>query len=301
MAEARRGRRDAILARFGIDRSRRIGHGGEATVYALDDARVLRLYHASPHGIAQLAAFYDELAGQDPGFALPRIIEHGEIDGVPYTVDRRISGRSLMDALPALRGGERRRALDGYFEVACRVRELRTGRVPYGEILREDAVRAVSWPAYLHARMGRCLADSAGWLPADVSALDRAVERLRIGIDALAETAPLLVHGDVFPGNVMVGDDLRVTGLVDFGRLTCVGDPMMDVASSIVFLEVARGFHEDDVPYLTQLARERFGKSIFATIALYRAWYAVRFSPHRDDDTNLYAWCVRSLSEMAAP
>jgi aminoglycoside phosphotransferase (APT) family kinase protein len=284
-----------ILARFGIDLSARIGHGGEATVYALDAERVLRVYHGEPHDLAALAPFYQQLASQDVGFATPRILEHGTIDGLTYSVDRRIPGRAMMDLLPELRGNARRQAFESYFDGVERIRELRVDFDCYGEVLRDDSIRAASWPEVLLRRMERSLAESAGWLPADVPGLDVKVAWLRRAIEGAPEPEPVLVHGDYFPGNVMMDDDLRVSGVIDFGPLTCVGDAMMDMASAIVFLEVARGFEPEDLAHGVRRALERHGASIGDAIELYRAWYAIRFSPYKSDDEYLYAWCVESL------
>ncbi len=106
----------------------------------------------------------------------------------------------------------------------------------------------------------------------------------------------LLVHGDYFPGNVLVGDDLRVSGVIDFGPLTVIGDPMLDLASAVIFLEVARpGYTPADTDFVRDRIAARTGPAIDDAITTYRAWYAIRFSPYRDDDANLYNWCVTSL------
>jgi hypothetical protein len=59
---------------------------------------------------------------------------------------------------------------------------------------------------------------------------------------------------------------------------------------------VARGFEPEDVAYGVERAVRRHGAPMRDAIELYRAWYAVRFSPYKADDENLYAWCVKSLS-----
>lgn len=286
----------ALLACFDIDASARIGHGGEATVYGLPDERILRVYHGAPHELERLAKFYAELAAQDAGFSTPEIFEHGEIDGVTYSVDRRIAGRSLMEMLPDLRGKRRGRALDAYFEAGERIRALRVESTVCGELLREDAIQTSSWRAYLRERMARSLAASREWLGVDVPPLDGVVEGLRDAIEELPDAGVSLVHGDYFPGNVMMDDDLAVTGVIDFGPLTVIGDPAMDTASGVISLEVARGFDPGDTTHVMARAVERHGETIRRAIDTYRAWYAVRFSPYRADDEWLYAWCVKSLT-----
>jgi aminoglycoside phosphotransferase len=94
----------------------------------------------------------------------------------------------------------------------------------------------------------------------------------------------------------MVDDTLRVTGVIDFGPLTVMGDAAMDLAGAAIFLEVARGFEPDDVTYVVDRLQQRHGDAILHAVEMYRLWYAVRFSPYKADDGKLFAWCVASLA-----
>jgi aminoglycoside phosphotransferase (APT) family kinase protein len=294
---------DRIPERFRADVVRRIGHGGEATVYELTPdvggGRALRVYHGRPHGAADIAAFYREIARVKLPFALPEIIEQGDEDGVAYSVDRLIAGRPLHELMPHLEGDERGRALAAYTDGAFEIALLPVVRDRFGEFLRDDdSIRPDTWREYLLARMRRCL-EQAPWLRGDVPALDHVVAGLEARIEALPPVEPALVHGDYFPGNVLIGDDLSVSGVIDFGPLTVIGDPAMDLASASIFLEVARpGYRPADTAFVEARLREHAGPSILDAIPLYRGWYAIRFSPYRDDDANLYAWCVESLKSL---
>ena len=105
----------------------------------------------------------------------------------------------------------------------------------------------------------------------------------------------MLVHGDYFPGNVMVGDNLRVSAVFDFGSLSVMGDPAMDLASAAIFLEVQRNFRPDDASWVTARLTERHGSDLEDAIAADRGWYALRLAHSKWQDERLYAWCVRSL------
>jgi aminoglycoside phosphotransferase (APT) family kinase protein len=294
--------RDRIPARFRAEVVRRIGHGGEATVYELAGERVLRVFHGPRHGAGQIAEFYRQIAGGTVSFALPRIIEQGEDRGVHYSVDRLIHGRPLHELMASLIGDERERALAAYMDAAFEIASLPVVRDEYGEFLRdEDSIQRETWGAFLLARMQRCLEASSGWLREDVPALEAVVAALEVRIEALSPERKALVHGDYFPGNVLIGDDLTVSGVIDFGPLTVIGDPWLDLASALMFLEVARpGYTEADTALVRARLVERVDPSIVDVTATYRAWYAMRFSPYRDDDPNLYAWCVTSLREASA-
>lgn len=300
---------DAVLQRFGVRREDQIGHGGDATVYALGGDRLLRVLHSSRSPVAQIASFYDELAGQDPGFALPRVVEYGEIDGTAYSIDRLIAGRPLIDVRPELSGERRRQALDAYLDGAEAMGRLRVERPFYGEILAETPVQRSTWTDFLLDRSDAALAPSGGYLADDVPDLEEVVAAVRRRIAGLPEVPERrLVHGDYFPGNVMIGDDLAISGVIDFGTLTVIGDPAMDVASAIIFAwampvqsspesEVApKAVDSDDVAYLTRRAIQARGEGFIDLIRTYREYYALRLAPYaKRDDPRLYAWCVRSL------
>ncbi len=292
---------DRIPDSFRADVIRRIGHGGEATVYELSGGRALRVYHHEPHGAADIAAFYRAIARAGVSFALPEILQQGEEHGVAYSVDRLIDGRPLHELMPHLAGDERATALASYTDAAFEIAALPVVREEYGEFLRDDdSIRADTWNEYLLARMRRSLQESP-WLRTDVPALDVLVDALTTRIVAYPPVVRSLVHGDYFPGNVLISDDLRVAGVIDFGPLTVIGDPWMDLASAVIFLEVARpGYTPSDTTLVTARLVKRVGVGILDAITTYRAWYAIRFSPYRDDDPNLYAWCVDSLKRVGA-
>ena len=90
----------ALLAGFGTSRDRLLGAGGESEVFALDDQRVLRLYrqrHEAPQQtIGQLRTLYQSWTACDVGVELPMILEAGERNRRPYSIDRRFSGRAVL-------------------------------------------------------------------------------------------------------------------------------------------------------------------------------------------------------------
>lgn len=290
---------ERIPERFRADIVRRIGHGGEATVYELTGGRALRIYHGKPHGSKEIAAFYRAIAHEKTPFALPQILEQGEDDGVFYSIDRLIPGRPLHELMPQLAGDERAQALASYTDAAFEIASLPLVRDEYGEFMRDDdSIRAATWSEYLLARMRRSL-QASPWLHDDVPALDAVVEELTKRIRALKPARKALVHGDYFPGNVLMSDGLTVAGVIDFGPLTVIGDPWLDLSSAVIFLEVTRpGYTPADTEFVSERLVARVGTEILDAITTYRGWYAIRFSPYRDDDPSLYAWCVDSLNQV---
>jgi len=104
-----------------------------------------------------------------------------------------------------------------------------------------------------------------------------------------------LVHGDFYPSNVMVTDDLDVSGVLDFSPMTIVGDSRVDVAGSLMWLEVVAGAGPADTDTLRQLIVQRYGQQIKPMLDFYRIVYSLYFAGARDADPKLYRWCVKNL------
>jgi hypothetical protein len=129
---------ERIPQRFRAEVVRRIGHGGEATVYELTAGRALRVYHGEPHGAGEIAAFYRAITQGTTSFALPQILEQGEDDGMRYSIDRLIPGRPLHELMPLLAGDQRTRALASYTDAALEIASLPCVHDEFGEFLRDD-------------------------------------------------------------------------------------------------------------------------------------------------------------------
>ena len=233
---------------------------------------------------------------------MPRVLVHGEIDGTAYSIDRLILGRSLIDMLPELSGDRRRAALDSYLDGAEAIGTLRVKGPLYGEILADPPMQRSTWTEFLLDRADAALAKSTGRLAADVAGFDDLVAEIRQRIAALPpQVDRRLVHGDYFPGNVMIGEDLVVSGVLDFGTLTVMGDTAMDVVSAIIFIEVVPAGEAEDTAYLTARAVRTRGAGFIDLLRAYRAYYALRLAPYAEaDDPRLYAWCVRTLGRSTA-
>lgn len=288
---------ERVPARFRADVVKQIGHGGEATVFELTGGRVLRVFHKLPDStmVTHIAPFYERLATYELPFAVPRILESGTEDGVGFSLDRRIPGRAFHDVLPGLRGADRERALDSYTDAASALAAVRLEDQPYGEFLFDDVLQSDSWAGFLLARLEANYARGRGDVVDALPDVDAIVEALRERIRALADPAKVLVHGDYFPGNVLMDDDFSVTGVIDFGWLTVAGDPVMDLASSAIFLDVVRGHQASDAERVHARLLATHGNELAEAIEIYRGWYGVRFSPYKADDGSLFEWCVKSL------
>ena len=287
------------LQHFGLNAADLLGQGGESRVYALDQARVLRLY-APDASLAYIQArqdFYAWLAEQRPPFVTPHVLEHGVIEQRPYAIERRMSGQDLERLLPQLTGDERARALASYLDVALWIGTIKLPDRPFGEILFPDGpIQRDTWSQFLWDRAQQTLAISRGELVQDVPQLDQLLALFRQRLRALEPmSTKRLVHGDYFPGNVFVDDTCTVYGVGDFGYSTVVGDPRMDVAAAIVFIEAMAGYQAADTQLLLRELSVRAPAISTDVLDLYRLYYSFYFSHCKADDPRTYWACVRSL------
>src|SRR5688572_5747067 len=144
-AAADKARAAAILRQLGQADAPLLGSGVESLVFALGPDTVVKVYRAADTAWQERCeALVGRLAAAGPPFALPLTLDVGTIDGTRYTIQRRISGRVLAEALPALRGAARTRALISYLDAAESI-----GRVDLaalGEPAATSSTRSASSP-----------------------------------------------------------------------------------------------------------------------------------------------------------
>jgi len=220
----------AVLESFGVDAGALLGHGGEAWVYALDEDRVIRVLHrgGNPDEVGRRRRLIAELASSAPPFALPEILEVGEMAGRVFVIERRLPGRSVSDALGSLEGEARGRLVERYLDATAALGDLHLEpRGTFGDLILADPIETSSWRAYLAERAAANLARSTD----DVRS---------IGTGALADalpdaSEPAFVHLDAFTGNVLT-DGVRVTAVIDIGSTSVAGDRRLDPLSAVVYL-----------------------------------------------------------------
>jgi putative membrane protein len=291
-----------ILRHFGISSAALLGKGSETQVYALDQARVLRIYppDASRAAIQARHRFYTQLAAQHPPFVIPTLLEQGVIDGQPYTIEQRMRGHDFARVLPQLAGRDRARALHSYLDLARQIGAIQFPDAPFGELILPAPLQRDTWPDFLWDRAQQTLQRSRPDVEDSVPQLDRLLDGFYTQLLPMRTIqTKSLVHGDYFPGNVFIDDTLRVYAVGDFGYSTVVGDPRMDVAGAIVFLEVLDGYQPDDTEVLLAYLKQSAAGVSDDSIELYRLYYSLYFSHCKQDDPKTYAWCIQNLRMYA--
>ena len=292
----------AILDQHGVSESDELGRGGEAHVYALDARRVLRVHrHEAADHVRRIGELYASLDRSAVPYALPEVLEvHGDGE-VSWSIERRLPGRPLDVVIGGLHGGARNRALTAYVDGAAAFRAL--GVPPgwsggCGELFTDERLRAERWGDLLAQRLGLQLDQARPLLEGTVPLLDRV--RTRVLGEARLEPGggAALVHGDWFPGNVLVGDDLAVSAALDLGWLTVVGSADHDVRSAVVFFEVQPWAEPGDHEVLLAAAQRHLGADAEERVDRTRRFEQARFAFVAEDE-HLHRWCVTGLRAVA--
>ena len=278
----------SIRARFDLDRSTLLGHGGEAWVFAIDEERVVRILRpgAPMEDVSRRQELVNELAQAKPPFRLPEVIEVKQEGDRVYTIERRLRGRSVMDVLPTMRGRQRSELIESYLEAVAALGDLHLDpRGWYGELLGPDPLTAPTWREYLVQRSAANLSTFPEFRDVDPEKL----------AEPLPEPdRPSFVHLDAFAGNVLT-DGEAITAVIDVGVTSVVGDRRLDALSAVIYLAS---------PRITPTATERdmdIALTWLRAVGLEewiepaRRWLAALWC-FAADDANVIAWCREVLA-----
>jgi hypothetical protein len=185
----------AVLQHLGLAADAMLGHGGEAWVRALDGDRVVRVLHTGGRAddVRRRQALVDELSRSEPAFALPEMIALDELDGRVFTIERRLHGRSVLDALRHCDGAERNRLIESHLAAAAALGNLRIEpRGGFGDLIAAEPIIETTWRAYLERRAAVNLARSTPDL--------HAIDPVGLAVAMPDTTEAAFVNVDAFAG-----------------------------------------------------------------------------------------------------
>jgi aminoglycoside phosphotransferase (APT) family kinase protein len=201
------------------------------------------------------AEYYSLVRTRVPGVPVPEVlaVSAGTASECPWII------ASLLPGTPLSAGDDSPRARTELGAAIARVHTVTGDRFGYTG----DRPSGDDWPAALDAMIDSLRADAAAW-DVPLPPLDGLVSRYH---DVLAAvTRPVLLHFDLWDGNVLVGPDGALTGLVD-GERYLYGDPLLDLVSPAVLRRI-----EDlpDHPFLAGYRPPPFDEAARIRLGLYR-------------------------------
>jgi hypothetical protein len=298
--------REHILQQYGIAADARLSSGMEAEVYAYGPDAVLKLYPgtASLADLCTLRDFYTALDRRRVPYALPRIHSVTQEAGFLITIEQRLPGTPLAALLPQLSPAELDVVMQRYLSAALAVGHV---SVPPDwdryKLFDPDNLSERSsggWHQFLLRLLGHKLAQISPYLRRDVPQFATKVQQLALVLGQPYRGEVRLIHGDFFPGNLLINAAHEITALLDFGLLTMYGDYLFDLATSWVFFDMydQLKIHARD-RYLAMLL-ERLGAqarpALYRYVLLYSILSANTYAADCSDGH--YRWCVANLSNQ---
>lgn len=107
-----------------------------------------------------------------------------------------------------------------------------------------------------------------------------------------------LIHGDIFPGNLLADENGRIQALVDFGLFTMYGDPLFDAATAWVLFDMYDALRADARARLLPFMIERICNGAVGRLYRYVLLYSLLSADAyaADCSDGHYAWCVANLN-----
>lgn len=124
--------------------------------------------------------------------------------------------------------------------------------------------------------------------------VNQLVENLSMGYEGEYS----LIHGDFYPGNLMVNKSRMVTGLIDLGLMTMYGDNLYDIAIGWVcfdmYNELNANIYERYLNIIISTLGEDVRKRLYFYVLIY-SFISANFYSHNCKDGH-YQWCVKNLN-----
>lgn len=284
-----------ILHCEGVDDPVFLGVGEDAYAFGFSDNEAIRVFpEAPPDFVSELAYLYERLREDAFSFQIPRIYDVRTHHGVAYTIEAKLPGRPMGEVCGEADENARRRILRNYLNAIRELATVEWNDRDFGGLIPSTVwVTAKTWEEFLRRQLETSLRNIGPRLSAEFPDLSHTVSRLEALIDgSMSWERKSLVHGDGFPGNILIDDDGEVATVLDFGRHTLIGDPRLDVAIAIELTEMIAGFTPQDTAYLCGLVED---DPIAANAC--RAYTAIMLAAEYRGDSRIVRKCLGSLRE----
>lgn len=291
-----------ILDKFNISKSNFLGSGMEAEVYVYENNKVLKLYNDMSDSNKQkiLKDFYSKIDSNCLSYELPYIYDTFKENGILVTIEKRIEGSNMGSLLSELNYNEQTKVMETYLNANIELKSLKVNLEGY-TLFNDNKISLLkinSWFDFLQEIIFRKQKELEAYFKRDVVNYDAKVNQLLEILSLGYEGDYSLIHGDFYPGNLLINKSMKVTGLIDFGLMTMYGDNLFDIAIGWVcfdmYNELNANIYERYLNIIISTLGEGVRKRIYFYVLIYSFISANFYSPSCEDGH--YKWCVKNLN-----
>ncbi len=291
-----------LLVRLGRCPVAHIGSGMEGHVFDVGSDSVAKVWFSkTPDEIVPLQSFYEIVHGLHLPFDTPLITEvHDSPDGT-VSIERALQGTPLNDVVFRDANVPPSFATNALMSVLTALRDHPV----------QDTWCALPILGVRHPEAATLNGSTSALLDVVSRNVDRYGDQLRRSVPdfdwVYAQTVQQVrqfsdaklhaVHGDLCPPNILLGPDLNVTAVLDWGFLSHFGDTSLDASIACGSYNLYGEHSRVNDAYLVAECVDRHGYD-HHRLLVYRALYAVLTSnAYSEDGTDgHYAWCVDNLN-----
>jgi streptomycin 6-kinase len=295
-----------ILQKYGLSPNHLIRKGMEAEVYAIDTDVILKLYVGTTNlaYLATLQNFYASIDQSTLSYSLPYVQAVAAEGDICISIERQLPGTPMSAILPTLTKRQMDRMMQAYLTAAL---ELATIQIPldfdrYKLFDAEGISRRTNgdWHRFLTRYLAQKLMQVTPYLDNDVTNFAMKVKRLYTVLAQPYTGNYHVVHGDFFPGNILINEIYHITALLDFGLMTMYGDSLFDIATGWVFFDMYDERKANIRERYLSITLETLGKRVrgklYRYVLLYSVLSANMYSSTCTDGH--YRWCVTNLNNQ---
>jgi thiamine kinase-like enzyme len=293
-----------ILEKYNVSEPDLIGWGTEAQVYSYHDCKVLKIYNNISDFNKQniLRKFYETINSRDVSYELPRIYDIIDEAGTVVTIEKRIEGNNLQKLLHQFNNEQLNSLFKTYLAASLELQKVKANSAFAGCSLFNDYYVTPSEPKDWHSFLKQfltCRQQGLGdYFARDVLSYSSKLELLLDILSSKYEGEYSLIHGDFYPGNLLVNEEGKITGLIDFGIMTMYGDYLFDIATSWAFFDMYDELKANILERYLHVIIDNLGEGIRGKLYLYVLVYSMISANFYSEDCSdgHYQWCIRNLN-----